>query len=163
MKIIKSIFKTFLLSVFIIAQVHFCYAQSAAILPPAKTTFFDQNGKPLTSGTVDFYVPSTTTRKNTWQDFGKTILNTNPVVLDGAGRGLILGIGSYRQIVKDRVGNIIWDQVTANGNGGADQPTQTGDGDLVATIKPWAGMIAPNQYLFAAGQEISRNYFLFKW
>ena len=138
-------------------QVNLVRAQDARIIPPAKTTYFDQNGKPLTSGTVDFYVPSTTTRKNTWQDFSKTILNTNPVVLDGAGRSIVLGLGSYRQVVKDRNGNIIWDQITAAGGGGSDQPIQTGDGDLVATIKPWAGMIAPNQYMFAYGQEVNRT------
>jgi hypothetical protein len=41
---ISSIFKTFILSVLVIAQVHFAYAQTASILPPAKTTFFDING-----------------------------------------------------------------------------------------------------------------------
>jgi hypothetical protein len=157
MKIVSAIFKTFLLSLLIAAQVNLVRAQDARIIPPAETTFFDQNGKPLTSGTVDYFVPSSTTRKNTWKDFAKTVLNTNPVVLDGAGRSIVLGVGSYRQIVKDRNGNIIWDQVTAAGGGGSDQPIQTGDGDLVATIKPWAGMIAPNQYLFAYGQELNRT------
>lgn len=157
MNIINSIFKAFLLSILIMAQVNLVRAQDARIIPPAETTFFDQNGKPLTSGTVDYFVPSTTTRKNTWKDFAKTVLNTNPVVLDGAGRSIVLGVGSYRQVVKDRNGNIIWDQVTAAGGGGSDQPIQTGDGDLVATIKPWAGMIAPNQYLFAYGQEVNRT------
>jgi len=155
-----SIFKTFLLSVLIIAQVHFAYAQTASILPPAKTTFVDQNGKPLTSGTVEFFIPSTSTHKTTWQDAAETIPNQNPVVLDGAGRALILGSGSYRQLVKDRNGNIVWDQITSSvGSGGGGGGTQTGDGDLVGTIKPWAGMLAPNQYMFAYGEEVSRTTF----
>src|SRR4051812_6096346 len=108
--IFKSIFKTFLTSVLVAGQVHLAYADTAAIIPPAKTTFVDQNGKPLTSGTVDFYIPSTSTRKTTWQDAAETVQNANPVVLDAAGRGLILGSGSYRQVVKDRNGNVIWDQ-----------------------------------------------------
>ena len=118
--IISSIFKTFFLSLCVIANTHFAYAQSAAsILPPAKTQLLDSNGKPLVSGTVDYYVPGTTTRKTTWQDSGKTVANTNPVVLDGGGRALMLGDGSYRQVVKDRLGNIIWDQVTSStGSGG---------------------------------------------
>ena len=151
-----SIFKTFFLSLCIIANTHFAYGQTASILPPAKTTFVDQNGKPLTSGTVDFYIPSSTTRKTTWQDAAETVPNTNPVVLDAAGRALILGSGSYRQIVKDRYGNIIWDQVTSSTGSGSSGPTATGDGDLVGTIKPWAGMTAPNQYAFTYGQEVSR-------
>src|ERR1019366_6038525 len=109
----KSIFKAFLLSVLVVAQVHFAYAQTARILPPAKTTFIDQNGKPLTGGTIDFYIPSTTVRKTTWQDSAESIPNTNPVKLDSAGRAITLGDGTYRQVVKDKNNNLIWDQITA--------------------------------------------------
>lgn len=151
----KSIFKTFVLSLLVIAQMHFAYAQTASILPPAKTTFIDQNGKPLTSGTVDFYIPGTTTRKATWQDAGQTILNSNPVVLDAAGRALILGTGSYRQIVKDRNNNIVWDQITAQGGGGSGGGG-IGDGNQPGAIIPWAGLVPPNNYAFTYGQELSR-------
>jgi hypothetical protein len=71
MKLGNSIFKTFFLSLCIVANTSFAYAQTASILPNAKTTFIDQNGKPLTSGTVDFYEPGNTTRKTTWQDSAK--------------------------------------------------------------------------------------------
>src|SRR5258708_404925 len=154
-----NIFKTFILSVLMIAQVHFAFAQTASILPPAKTSFFDSNGNPITAGTIDFYIPSTTTRKTTWQDAAETVPNTNPVVLDSAGRALILGSGSYRQVVKDKLGNLIWDQVTSSTGSGTSGSTATGDGDLVGTIKPWAGMTAPNQYAFTYGQEVSRTTF----
>lgn len=161
MKFMGCIAKTFILSLTIIAQVHFAYAQTASILPPAKTTFLDQNGKPLTGGTVQFSIPGTTTPKTTWQDAAETIPNTNPVVLDSAGRALILGSGPYRQQVFDRNHNLIWDQVTASpaSSGGGGGGTATGDGDLVGTIKPWAGMTAPNQYMFAAGQQVARALF----
>lgn len=153
----SAIFKTFFLSLCIIANVHFAYADTASILPPAKTTFVDQNGKPLAAGKVDLFIPSTTTRKATWQDAAETIPNANPVILDAAGRALILGSGSYRQVVKDRNDNIIWDQVTSSsGTGSGGSSASTGDGDLVGTIKPWAGLLAPNQYVFTYGQEISR-------
>ncbi len=154
---INSIFKTFLLSLCIVANTHLAYAQTASILPPAKTQFLDNSGKPLTSGTVDFYIPSTTTRKTTWQNAAETIPNTNPVVLDAGGRALILGEGSYRQVVKDRLGNTIWDQVTSSTGSGSTPSVSTGDGDLVGTIKPWAGMTAPNQYAFTYGQEVNRT------
>lgn len=157
-----SIFKTFILSLLIIGQVNLANAQSAttaSILPPAKTTFLDQNGKPLTGGTVAFSIPGTTTAKTTWQDAAETIPNANPVVLDSAGRAIILGSGSYRQQLFDRFHNLIWDQVTATAGSGSTGPTATGDGDLVGTIKPWAGIAAPNQYMFAAGQQLSRSLF----
>lgn len=76
--------------------------------------FFDNNGKPLKGGTIDFYVPNTTTRKTTWQDQALTIQNTNPIVLDAGGRAIIWGSGSYRQVLKDNNGNLIWDQIVSD-------------------------------------------------
>lgn len=87
---------------------------AATLLPPGKVTFTDANGKPLAGGTVAFYLPNTTTPKQTWQDAGQTVLNPNPVKLDSAGRATIYGSGAYRQIVKDGAGNLIWDQLTAD-------------------------------------------------
>lgn len=154
----NSIFKAFVVSLAMVAQVHFAYSQNAAILPNAMTTFVDQNGKPLTSGTVDFYIPGTSTRKATWQDIDATILNTNPVVLDAAGRALIWGDGSYRQVVKNRNGNTIWDRVTSSaGSGGGGGGSTVGDGNAVGTVLPFSGLVAPNNYAFAYGQEISRT------
>lgn len=132
------------------------FGQTASLLPNAKQTFLNSNGTPLASGTVTFYVPNTSTLKTTWQNAGETIANTNPVVLDSAGRAIIYGDGSYRQVVKDKLGNTIWDQVTSSTGSGGGPVVSTGDGDLVGTIKPWAGLVAPNQYAFAYGQEISR-------
>ena len=85
---------------------------AASLLPSAKQTFFDANGNPLAGGKVYFYIPSTTTAKDTWQDSGKVALNTNPVVLDSSGQAVIYGDGTYRQLVKDSLGNTIWDYVT---------------------------------------------------
>jgi hypothetical protein len=90
----------------------------ATILPTGETTFFDANGVPLAGGTVEFYIPGTTTPKDTWQNAGQSILNSNPVTLDSAGRAIIYGSGSYRQIVRDSLGNLVWDQVTSEPNSG---------------------------------------------
>ena len=129
--------------------------QDAALLPNGKQTFFDNSGNPLSAGKVYFYIPNTSTLKTTWVDADKNTANSNPVILDGAGRAIIYGDGEYRQVVRDRNNNLVWDQVTSSaGSGGG--TTSTGDGDLVGTIKPWAGLTAPNQYLFAYGQEIAR-------
>jgi hypothetical protein len=88
-------------------------AGAATILPPGKTCFDDANGKALGGGSVGFYIPSTLTFKDTWQDAGQTILNLNPVPLNSGGCAVIYGSGTYRQIVKDLLGNTIWDQPTA--------------------------------------------------
>lgn len=82
------------------------------LLPNGKQTFIDANGNPLAMGTVAHYVPGTTTPKDTYQDQANTILNTNPVKLDASGRAVIWGSGTYRQVVLDNLGNVIWDQLT---------------------------------------------------
>lgn len=92
----------------------------AQLLPNGKQTFLDQNGAPLASGYVWFYIPNTTTPKNTWQDSAQTILNLNPVPLDAAGRAIIYGSGVYRQQVYDVNNNLIWDQLTASPASSAD-------------------------------------------
>ena len=84
----------------------------ANILPEGKSQFVDGNGKPYAGGFVYFYIPSTTTPKNTWQDAAQTILNTQPIVLDGDGRAIIFGSGAYRQQLYDVNNNLIWDQLT---------------------------------------------------
>jgi hypothetical protein len=86
--------------------------QSNALVPSAMTQFVDQNGKPLNSARVYFYVPGTTTPSPTWVDPYMTTLNSNPVVLDGAGRAVIWGNGLYRQVLIDQFGNTVWDQLT---------------------------------------------------
>jgi len=79
------------------------------ILPNGKQQFIDSNGKPLASGQVYYYIPSTTTFKNTYQNSAGTVLNTNPVVLDANGQCIAYGTGSYRQQVYDVYGNLVWD------------------------------------------------------
>ena len=68
----------------------------------------------LAAGTVAFYIPSTSTFKQTWQDAAQTILNTNPVTLNQNGCALIYGTGGYRQVLSDNLGNVIWDQLTTD-------------------------------------------------
>src|SRR5690606_30160128 len=84
----------------------------AALLPNGEQVFLDNDGNPLSDGTVEFYIPGTLTPKDTWEDANQTIPNTNPVELNAAGRAIIYGEGVYRQIVKDSQGNTIWDQET---------------------------------------------------
>lgn len=103
---------------------------TAFILPPAKTTFWDTNGRPLAGGSVYSYIPNTSTLKNTWQDAGETILNTNPVVLDSNGQAIIYGDGQYRQVVFDVHGNLIWDKLTDSPVSSSVLSSQNGAGGL---------------------------------
>ncbi len=86
---------------------------STSILPNGKNQFIDINGRPLVGGSVTFYEPDTLVLKDTWQDADQSTLNTNPIILDSRGQAIIYGNGTYRQRVKDSLGNLIWDQKTS--------------------------------------------------
>lgn len=136
--------------------------QTATLLPDAKQQYLDDAGNPVASGTVTYYIPSTSTKKNVWLDAAEATLSTNPVLLDAAGRpqptGQTYGDGVYRQVVKDVNNIVIWDALTTStGGGGVTPVTPTiGDGNTVGTILPWAGFVAPPNYVFTYGQAISR-------
>jgi len=121
----------------------------ATLLPNGKQQFSDGNGTPLAGGSVYFYIPSTTTPKDTYQDSGATILNTNPVILDASGEAIIFGSGTYRQVVYDSAGNLIWDQLTAD----------TAVGGLAwggtSTGTPNAQVIGASSFSQQDGQQIS--------
>lgn len=84
----------------------------ASIIPNGESQYIDGNGRPYALGSVTYYIPATTTPKLTWQDAAQTVPNTSPTItLDAAGRCVAFGSGSYRQILKDSLGNTIWDIV----------------------------------------------------
>lgn len=85
---------------------------TATLLPNGKQQFLDDNGDPLVGGKVYFYIPATTTPKNTYQDEDQTILNTNPVILDARGEAIIYGTGRYRELLTDALDNTIYDVLT---------------------------------------------------
>lgn len=105
----------------------------AVLLPNAKVQFEDINGKPLVGGTVGMYVPGTLTAKTTWQDAAKTIANIDPIVLDARGQAIIWGSGTYRQILKDSAGNLIWDELTEGLNEDAFMLADGSNVDMDAT------------------------------
>lgn len=128
-------------------------AQTSTLLPNGKQQFLDANGDPLASGQVFMYVPSTTTFKNTWQDSGNSVLNTNPVVLDAAGEALIYGSGTYRQVLKDVFGNTIWDALTSGiaGPFPAWGGTSTGSGNAQEVVVSSFTLTAGSQIAWLAG------------
>src|SRR3954468_22340695 len=102
------------------------------LLPIPEQQWTDSNGNPLAGGTVATFIPATETPKTTWSDAAGVIANTQPVVLDSAGRCKIWGSGAYRFQVKDHLGNLIYDQVTTDV---ADIPwTATAPGAVARTV-----------------------------
>jgi hypothetical protein len=68
----------------------------------------------LAGGSVFMYVPATNTFKQTWQNAQQTVLNQNPVTLDQNGCATMYGTGSYRQVLQDAMGNVVWDKITTD-------------------------------------------------
>ena len=92
------------------------------ILQPPEFQAVDADGHPYAGGTVHTYIPGTDTDKPTWTNHEGTSLNTQPIVLDAAGRALILGSGEYRFVLRDADGNLIYDQWTSSIVSDAMQP-----------------------------------------
>lgn len=72
-----------------------------SIMTEPKVQFIDSNGEPLVGGKIYTYEASTTVPKETWKDYEQLEENTNPVILDDAGRASIWLEGSYKIIVTD--------------------------------------------------------------
>lgn len=71
----------------------------ASLLVPTRLQIMDQNGEPLVGGEVYTYAAGTTNFKDTYTDYGKTGINTNPVILDEFGMAEIWLDGAYKIIV----------------------------------------------------------------
>jgi hypothetical protein len=73
--------------------------------------WLDSNGKPLSGGKLYFFETGTSTAKATYSDVAMTIENSNPVVLDSAGRqGDIFFTGAAKIIIKSAA-NVVIDEV----------------------------------------------------
>ena len=92
----------------------------AARLTPAYQTFNTANGSsPLAGGKIHFYVSeSVSTNKDTFSDSDLSTANTNPLILDSAGRVQVnvFGDGAYKMVVADSSDVVIstFDPVTGS-------------------------------------------------
>lgn len=132
----------------------------ATLLPNAVQQWIDGNGNPLASGTVYHYVPGTTQTKTVWQNSAQTIPWSNPITLNAAGEPSsangVYGSGSYRQVVYDSLGNLLYDALTAS-TGTSTASGTAGDGMPLGFVMPFYGTVPPDGYLFANGLTISRT------
>lgn len=74
---------------------------------PPFQQFFDADGDPLNGGLIYTYSAGTDTPKATFTDQGGLTAQTNPIVLDSAGRAVWFIDGSYKYVIKDSLGNTI--------------------------------------------------------
>lgn len=88
---------------------------STILMPVPKQQFFDSNGNPLNGGklytcVVGVTCDSTTTTylKNTYTDSTGSTPNSNPVVLDSAGRASVWLSGYYKMALYSSSGTLVW-------------------------------------------------------
>ena len=87
----------------------------AVLYTPHFAQFIDNNGNPLNGGKLFTYEAGTVTPKATYTTEAGDVPNTNPVVLDSAGRSVVFLDGSYKFRLEDALGNLIreTDDITA--------------------------------------------------
>lgn len=105
-------------------------------LTNGRQQFIDGNGNPLAGGSVAFYAPGTLNPVNTYQDSGLTTPNANPLTLDASGSAVIWGdiAAQYRQILKDALGNTIWDETVGISVTASEATTSDGYGNVQASL-----------------------------
>lgn len=92
-----------------------------ALSPYIFAQFCDDDGNPLTAGTLDFYAAGTTNRLDTYTSQAGDTANANPLTLDAAGRATIfLGSAPYDIVLKNAAGTVIetYEDVSTTGGGG---------------------------------------------
>ena len=72
--------------------------------------FCDSTGAPYAGGSLAFYASGTSTPLSTYSDSALSVANTNPVVLDSAGRAgsIFLQNLAYKVVLSDVNANVIW-------------------------------------------------------
>jgi hypothetical protein len=76
--------------------------------PMPKFFALNDNGLPLAGGQLFTYIAGTSTPKATYA-YSDGSANTNPVILDSAGRADVrLDTGAYKFVLKDSTGNVVW-------------------------------------------------------
>lgn len=85
---------------------------SLSLLAGAGWQFFDDNGSPLSGGLLYTYEAGTTTPQTTYTDSNGNVANSNPIVLDAAGRVpyqvWLTSSASYKFILKTSTGVTVW-------------------------------------------------------
>lgn len=118
--------------------------------------FFDNNGIPLAGGLLYTYVAGSSTPLSSFTDSAGTIANTNPIVLNSAGRApseIWLTYGSaYKLILCDASNNQIWSLDNISGI----VTTQAATAAIPSgTIIIWSGAInaVPSGYYLCNGSN----------
>lgn len=116
-------------------------AVSFSLLAGAGWQFFDDNGNPLSGGLLYTYEAGTTTPQTTYTDSNGNVANSNPIVLDAAGRVpyqvWLTAQASYKFILKTSTGVTVWSEDDVPGYGSSADIIflQAGTGAVARTVQ----------------------------
>ena len=101
--------------------------------------FFDNSGVPLAGGLLYSYEAGTTTPAPTYTSAAGTIANTNPIVLDAAGRPpseIWLANLPYKLVLKTSTGVLLWtmDNITGLPSAGSQDDQVATAGQTAFTV-----------------------------
>ena len=110
----------------------------ANLFANAKLHFDANAGGPLAGGLLYTYSAGTNTPLTTWQDSAGTVANANPIVLDARGECTCYGSGTYKFVLRDSLGTLIWSQdnvwTAAAGSASSTTFTALGTATVLDTI-----------------------------
>jgi len=126
-------------------------------LAGAGAQFFTSGGVPLAGGKIYTYQAGTTTPATTWQDSAGATANTNPIILDSAGRPAATGGGNtqiwlasttnYKFILTTSADVVLWTQDNIPGVAGASAFAAllgSGGAAYIGFIQGGTGAVATN-------------------
>lgn len=126
--------------------------------------FFNNNGVPLAGGKMYTYAAGTTTPTVTYTSSAGNVANTNPIILDSAGRvsssgGIWILFSPYKFVLTDSIGNNIgtWDNVFGIGASEAIVEDATGDGTRVSFTLSKAPYSTNTLDIYISGVYQQRN------
>lgn len=128
------------------------------LLPFVQLREFDNNGKLLDSGIMYFWEAGTNTPQSTYQDAAGTILNTNPVILDGAGSAKIfLQPKAYHIQIQDHTGAIIYDIDGVNGGSGSGSSSGAGSYIILDNYNALRNLDIDYDLVYLLGREFEMD------
>lgn len=143
-------------------------AQNAAEAGPwVRATYLDDNGAPCNSCILWSFVAGSTTPQTTYTTTAGNVANTNPVVLDAAGRAdVFLGPHAYKLVlehppaVDDLHGSVIWteDNLSPLGLIAYQALGSAVNACSVTYLPPYTGAVAMNLCTFLSSQIDVRTF-----
>jgi hypothetical protein len=126
--------------------------------------FFSDSGVPLSGGLIYTYTAGTTTPSTTYTSSQGNVANTNPIVLDSAGRPpseIWLAPSPYKFVLKTSTGITIWtmDNLTGFASAGTQSTATATQGQTVFSgLNYTIGNNSLNVYVNGSKQIVIVNY-----